>query len=47
MNAPRTKARRPAEPSPGSRFSCLPGLLLAYFILAVIAVGCVAQQVPD
>jgi hypothetical protein len=33
-------------PVPEQRFSCLPGLLLAYFILAVIAVGCCAQQVP-
>ncbi|GAB2598818.1 hypothetical protein GCM10027168_34670 [Streptomyces capparidis] len=38
---------RPARPPEQPKFSCLPGLLLAYFILAVIAVGCVTQQVPD
>ncbi|WP_189130457.1 hypothetical protein [Wenjunlia tyrosinilytica] len=40
--------KRPPVPTPPpeQRFSCLPGLLLAYFILAVIAVGCVSQQVP-
>lgn len=45
MTPPFTDERPPAAPE--QRFSCLPGLLLAYFILAVIAVGCSLQQVPE